>query len=130
MTREEYLASLTDAQREEVERLDALIRETIPHREPVMERGMLGYGPFHYRYASGTEGDAALITLAARKHGLSLYVLCADDAGYLAERHAQRLGKVDVGKSCIRFRRTDDIDLDALRELLLEADRTGPAGAA
>ena len=54
---------------------------------------MLGYGPFHYRYASGREGDASLIALASRKQYISLYVLCTTERGYLAEQYAERLPK-------------------------------------
>ena len=90
---------------------------------------MLGYGRFHYRYASGREGDASLVALANRKQYISLDVLCADAGGYLAERYADRLPKAKIGKSCVRFKRTDDLDLDALRALLSEAGRIGGAGA-
>ena len=86
---------------------------------------MLGYGRFHYRYQSGREGDASLIALSSRKAHISLYVLSADEDGYLAEQYADRLGKVSVGKSCIRFKRGDDVDSDVLRELLAEAGRLG-----
>ena len=90
---------------------------------------MLGYGRFHYRYASGREGDASLVALSSGKQYISLYVLCADAGGYLVERYADRLPKAKIGKSCVRFKRTDDLDLDALRDLLAEAGRIGGAGA-
>jgi uncharacterized protein DUF1801 len=90
---------------------------------------MLGYGRFHYRYASGREGDASLIALSSRKQYISLYVLCTHDGGYLAEQYADRLPKASIGKSCVRFKRTADVDLDVLRELLTEAGRIGPAAA-
>ena len=90
---------------------------------------MLGYGRFHYRYPTGTEGDASLVALASRKRYISLYVLCATEAGYLAEQYADRLPNADIGKSCIRFKRTDDVDFDVLRELLADAGRIGGAGA-
>jgi hypothetical protein len=90
---------------------------------------MLGYGGFRYRYASGREGDASLIALSSRKNYISLYVLCADESGYLAERYVERLPKASIGKSCVRFKRTDDVDLGVLRELLEDAGRIGPAAA-
>jgi hypothetical protein len=90
---------------------------------------MIGYGRFHYRYATGREGDASLIALSSRKQYISLYVLCADAGGYLAERYADRLPRANIGKSCVRFKRVDDLDLDALRELLTEAGRIGGAAA-
>ena len=86
---------------------------------------MLGYGRFRYRYASGREGDASLIALSSRKKSISLYVLSADESGYLAERYVERLPKASIGKSCVRFKRTDDVDLGVLRELLEDAGRIG-----
>ena len=91
---------------------------------------MTGYGPFHYRYASGREGDAHRVAVAARKHGISLYVLAlTEDGEYLAEARAGQFPKANVGKSCIRFKRLDDLDLDALRALLQEAGRLPAPGA-
>ena len=129
-TPEEYIAALDQPRRGEIERLDALIRETLPGLERVISSRMLGYGPYHYRYASGREGDAALVGLASGKASIALHVLCARDGRYLVERYADRLPKADVGRSCVRFKRTDDVDLAVLRELLAEAGRLGPPDAA
>ena len=87
---------------------------------------MIGYGPFHYRYASGREGDAHLLALSPRKNYISLYVLCTTDGAYLAESYKDRLPKANIGKSCVRFKRPSDIDLDQLRALVAEAVRLGP----
>ena len=57
-------------------------------------------------------------------------MLCTDDGAYLAERYVDRLPKASIGKSCVRFKRTSDIDLDVLRELVAEAGRLGPSDAA
>jgi hypothetical protein len=122
---EEYIAGLEEPRRSEIQRLHDLVRETLPDLEPNADGGMLGYGRFHYRYASGREGDASLVALSSRKNYISLYVLCADDSGYLAGRYADRLPKASIGKSCVRFKRTADVDLDVLRELLSDAGRIG-----
>ena len=90
---------------------------------------MIGYGSYHYRYASGREGDASLVSLASRKQGISLYVQCETESGYLAERYADRLPKASIGKSCVRFKRLSDVDREALRDLLEEAGRIGPPSA-
>jgi hypothetical protein len=111
---------------DDLERLDALIRETLPE----LEADGLNYGPFHYRYASGREGDAYRVSVAQRKAGISLYVLAlTEDGEYLAESRADRFPNASVGKSCIRFKRLDDLDEGALRDLLREAGR-GPAPGA
>jgi hypothetical protein len=89
-----------------------------------------GYGPFHYRYDSGREGDAHRVAVAARKTGISLYVLAlTEDGQYLPESRAAAFPKAKVGKSCIRFKRLDDLDLGALHSLLEEAGRLPAPGA-
>jgi uncharacterized protein YdhG (YjbR/CyaY superfamily) len=122
---EDYIAGLEEPRRADVQRVHELIRETLPELEPNTDGGMLGYGRFHYRYTSGREGDASLVALASRKAYISLYVQSADENGYLAEQYADRLPKASIGKSCIRFKRADDVDLDVLRELLAAAGRMG-----
>jgi hypothetical protein len=124
-----YLESLEEPRRSEVERLDRLIRESVPALEPHVRSGMLAYGPYHYRYASGREGESALISLASRKAHLSLYVQCSVDGRYVAERYAERLPKATIGKSCVRFKRLADVDEAVLAELLAEAERVGPEAA-
>jgi Domain of unknown function (DU1801) len=111
---------------DDIERLDALIRETLPD----LEAHGHNYGPFHYRYESGREGDAYRVAIAERKHGLSLYVLAlTEDGEYLAESRADRFPKASIGKSCVRFKRLDDLDQGELRGLLAEAGRLPAPGA-
>ena len=105
MTVAEFLAGVSERNRAEAKRAHALIRKVAPTLKPGVMGGMLGYGKFHYRYATGREGDTALLMLADRVDGLSLYVNCVSGDRYLAEKHAKRLGKVSVGKSCIRFKK-------------------------
>jgi hypothetical protein len=123
---EEYIATLDEPRRSEIQGLHELIRSTIPEREPYMDRDMIGYGPYHYRYASGREGDTFLVGLASRKNYISLYVQCTDEGAYLAERFRERLPKAKIGKSCVTFKRPSDLDGEALRELIAEAGRIGP----
>ena len=52
---------------------------------------------------------------------MSLYICAAEDGGYLAEQNAERLGKVSVGKSCVRFTKLDNLDLDVAAELCRRA---------
>jgi uncharacterized protein YdhG (YjbR/CyaY superfamily) len=130
MTPDEYIEALEEPRRGEIRELHDLIRETAPELEPHVSSNMLGYGPFHYRYASGREGDASLLALSSRKNSISLYVVCTTEVGYLAEQYAERLTKASIGKSCVRFKRTADVDRGALRTLIAEAARIGPAAAA
>jgi hypothetical protein len=130
VTAEEFLATVESGRREDLRRLDDLIRATAPELDAGATRTSLTYGPFHYRYASGREGDTHVITLMNRKAYIAMYVNAVDDGEYVAERYAVRLPKADVGKSCVRIKRLDDLDLDVLRELVATAQRVGGAGAA
>jgi hypothetical protein len=124
-TPEEYLAALAEPRRSDLVRLDALIRETVPTLAPFLCAGMLAYGPFHYRYASGREGDWFRVGVASNAQYVSLYACAGDERGYVAERYKDRLPKAKIGKSCVRFKRLADLDLDALRALLVETRDTG-----
>jgi len=53
MTPDDYIAALEEPRRADVRRVHDLIRETLPDLEPNVDGGMLGYGRYHYRYASG-----------------------------------------------------------------------------
>ena len=124
-TAEEYIAAVDDKRRPDIAALDALIRKHAPKLEPVIMAGMLGYGPFHYRYASGREGDACKLSIASNASSISLYCFAADEDGYVAPRYAGRLGKADVGKSCVRFKKLADLDQKALVALIKETAKMG-----
>lgn len=119
----EYLARLFEPRAAQITQLDAFIRKTVPSLKPFLYSGMLGYGPYHYVYASGREGDAAIVSLSSRAQYISLYVGVCDEHGYLAEQAKSRLPKASVGKSCIRFKRVEDIDLQVIGELLKKAEK-------
>lgn len=75
---------------------------------------IIGFGSYHYKYASGHEGDAPLIGFSPRKAEFSLYVTIPgnDDKALLST-----LGKYKMGKACIYFKRLTDLHLDTLEKL-------------
>jgi hypothetical protein len=121
MTPEEFLDGLAEPRRSEVAQLDAVIRAAVPELARTVHSGMLGYGPYHYRYASGREGDSCVISLASQQRYLSLYVNAVADGQYLPERYADRFPNASIGRSCIRIRHAADLDPAALTELLRKA---------
>jgi hypothetical protein len=129
-TPDEYIAGLSEPRRADIEQLDELIRATLPSAERHFQYGMLGYGRYQYRYASGREGDVSLVAVSSRKAYISIYVSAATDGKYVPEIYADRLPKANIGRSCIRFKRVTDVDTDVLAEILREAERVGGAGAA
>jgi len=76
---------------------------------------IIGFGSYHYKYASGHEGDAPLIGFSPRKTALSLYVYTG------LEKHRpllQNLGKFTMGKVCIYAKKLSDLDESALINLM------------
>ena len=111
---------------EELRRVDALVMLAAPGIDrqlvPAGAGQMLGYGLMPYRPRSARETTTVpLISLAAQKRHLSMYVVAVVDGEYLAEARADRLGKVSCGKSCIRFTSLDRVDTDELTLLLRDA---------
>lgn len=120
---DEFLAQLEDpAKRADSSWLIDLMQE-ISGEKPVLWGTMIGFGQYHYKYASGHEGDAFRMGFSPRKGEFSLYLLVAY-AGAAKEREEAllaRLGKHRAGKSCLYVRKLADVDKEVLRELAQEA---------
>jgi len=95
-----FLKTVPEPQRAELLKLHALIRKTVPELAPSVTSGGIGYGPYHYRYATGREGDSFIVGLVPRKKSISLYVTGSANGRYLVEGYAARLGRADCGKTC------------------------------
>lgn len=117
---EAHLAELPE-DRGWVRDLHELIRTAAPELDARMWSSTIGYGSYHYRYPSGREGDWFPIGLASNARYVSLYLCASEGDGYLAERHADRLGKVSVGRSCIRVTRPEHLDRQVTAELVRRA---------
>ena len=118
----EYINSLDEPRKKEIKKLHGFIRKTVPNLKPHMKYGMLGYGSYHYKYASGREGDWFVVGLANQKNYISLYACMSDGKQYVAEKHKKDLPKANIGKSCIRFRKLEDVDLKIIKQLLQETN--------
>ncbi len=114
----EYLEQIDEPRRSEVRALHELISREAPKLTASIQSGMIGYGSYHYKYASGREGDSPVIALASQKHYISIYTCASENGQYLAEKHKAELPKASVGKSCIRFKRLADVNLAVLTRLV------------
>jgi uncharacterized protein YdhG (YjbR/CyaY superfamily) len=121
---DEYIAMLNDERREAIEFLDKLIKDTVPSLKRWFAYNMLGYGVFKYKNNKKEELEWPVISLASQKNYISLYVCSVDDGEYIAEKYKDDLGKVDVGKSCIRFKKVEDLSLETLKKVLKQAEKT------
>lgn len=116
-----YLAAVPAERKDAIVQLHHFIQKTVPKLKPHFAYNMLGYGSFPYKNYKKEFITWPVIALANQKNYISLYV-CSIDAGiYVAEKYKKDLGKVSVGKSCIRFKKIEDLNLPGLKKVLLAA---------
>lgn len=133
-TVEEFLAALPDDRRDTMTAVHTAIRKAVPKLAPAMMTGMgsapiIGYGKYRYKSASGREGEWFLIGLAAGKGTYNLHICAGGKDGYLVEKNAAKLGKVKTGRSCINFKKLEDLKLAAAMTLVKQAAKSGGINA-
>lgn len=112
-----FLSNITDKQRRQdcLTVLEMMKRATkaVPQ---MWGSSIVGFGRYHYVYASGREGEWFLTGFSPRKQNLTLYVM-----GGLTPHRAllQKLGKYKTGKGCLYINALDDVDLPTLRKLIV-----------
>ncbi len=117
----EYLKLVPKERKELVEFLHKFIQKAAPKLKPHFAYNMIGYGSFPYRNYKHEPIQWPVISLANQKNYISIYVCALIDGKYLAETYTKELGKVKVGKSCISFKKLEDINLPALKKVIQAA---------
>lgn len=120
---EEYLASLPEDRRAAVEAVRAVVRKNLdPKIEEGMSYGMIGWYVPHSVYPAGYHCDPKQPLpfggLASQKAHMSLYLMAlylpGDLADWFRQEWAKSGKKLDMGKSCIRFKKVEDLALDVI----------------
>ena len=76
---------------------------------------IIGFGSYHYKYASGREGDWMLVGFSPRKQNITLYIMSGFDH---YDELLGKLGKHTTAKSCLYIKKLEDIDIDVLKKLI------------
>lgn len=76
---------------------------------------IIGFGSYHYKYASGREGDWMLVGFSPRKQSLTLYIMSGFDQ---YDELLANLGKFKTGKSCLYINKIEDVDQQVLKKLV------------
>ena len=118
MSAKEYFDMLPKERREPMEFLHKFIKKTVPKLKPNFLYNMPGYGSFTYKNHKKEVLNWPIIALASQKNYISLYVCAVDSGEYIAEKYKSELGKVSVGKSCIQFKKLEDINLKTLERVI------------
>ena len=113
---ESHIAAVAnEEQRNDAQTLVALMRRVTRQEPRMWGPTIVGFGSYHYKYASGHEGDSALGAFAVRGRELVVYI-AEDFEG--RDALLARLGKHKIGKVCVYIRRLADVDLKVLESLV------------
>ena len=92
-----------------------LMRQVTGEEPEMWGDSIVGFGSYHYKYASGREGDWFVTGFSPRKQNLTLYIMSGFDE---YDQLLVKLGKHSIGKSCLYIKKIEDVDLDVLKELV------------
>lgn len=116
---EKFLKAIEDeTRRKDCFAVAKLMEEVTGVKPKMWGPSIVGFGSYHYKYASGQEADWPIAAFSPRKQNLTVYIM----PGF--ERHDElmkKLGKHSVGKSCLYIKRLDDIHLPKLKKLVSES---------
>jgi hypothetical protein len=107
-----------ETKRKDALAIHELMKELTGESATMWGGSIVGYGSYHYKYASGREGDWFQVGFSPRKQNLSLYIM----SGF--SRYPElmaALGKYKTGKSCLYVNKLEDINLDILKQLITES---------
>ena len=114
-----FLDKVADPKRrEDGKALCALMGEVTGEPPKLWGPSIIGFGRYHYRYASGHEGDAPIAGFSPRAKELVVYLYCY---GEWSEALLARLGRHKAGKACLYIKSLADIDQAVLAELIVRS---------
>ena len=112
----DFLAAVDDPQkRADARKVAAMMRRATGKRAKMWGSSIVGYGSYHYKYASGREGDFMLTGFSPRKSALTVYIM-PGFSGF--KKLMAKLGKYKTGKSCLYIKRLTDVDETVLEKLI------------
>jgi hypothetical protein len=113
---EAFLDGIADnARRKDCYTLVDMMERVTGDKPTIWGTGSVGFGNYHYKYASGHEGDCFLVGFASRKSALTLYITAGVER---FPKVVEKLGKHKAGKGCLYIKKLDDVNLSVLEDLL------------
>ena len=116
---ESHIAAIAnEEQRNDAQTLVALMRRVTKQEPRMWGPSIVGFGSYHYKYASGHEGDSALAAFAVRGRELVVYTAESFEG---RDDLLAKLGKHRTGKVCVYIRRLANVDLRVLETLVAQS---------
>ncbi|MFT4416429.1 DUF1801 domain-containing protein [Fredinandcohnia humi] len=112
----EFIESVdSPKKKEDAYKLLDIFTETTGYPAKMWGTSIIGFGSYHYKYATGHEGDAPLVGFSPRKAKISLYFATGDTK---REELLQKFGKHTTGKACVYINKLADVDVEVLKALI------------
>lgn len=113
---EDFINAVPDEKKQaDSYRIVDMMEQASGHKAKMWGPTIIGFGKYHYKYASGHEGDAPRLGFSPRKDAITLYLMPEDGR---REAILARLGKHKSSKGCIYIKRLEDVDEQVLKELI------------
>ena len=113
---DKFLKGIQDEQkREDCFKIVDIMKKAAKAEPQMWGTSIVGFGSYHYKYASGRDGDWFLVGFSPRKQNLTLYIMSGFDE---YNSLLKKLGKHATGKSCLYIKRLEDVDVKVLKELV------------
>jgi hypothetical protein len=116
----EFINSFADSEQKKTDsfQLTELLQEWSESEPKMWGPSIVGFGNYHYIYASGQQGDAPILGFSPRKAALTLYVFSNTEKSKTLLAH---LGKFKMSKACIYVKKLSDINTEVLKEICIES---------
>ncbi len=112
----EFIDSVEDeTKRKDSKEIAKMMRKATGKNAKMWGKSIVGFDEYHFKYASGREGDWMRIGFSPRKQSLTVYIM---DGFEKYEKLLSKLGKHKTSKGCLYFKRLSDIDTNVLIELI------------
>ncbi len=116
---DQFLNSVENSQKKaESFRVKEMMEQITGFKPKMWGTSLVGFGSYHYKYATGREGDMLKVGFSPRKAAMTIYIM----PGF--ERYddlMSKLGKYKTGKSCLYIKKLSDVDEEVLKELITES---------
>ena len=112
----DFLKAVPDERRRDDSFMILDLMKEITGQEPKMwGDSIIGFGNYHYKYATGREGDWFVTGFSPRKQNLTLYIMSGFDE---YDELLKKLGKYKTGKACLYINKLADVEISVIKELI------------
>ena len=113
---EDFLNTIEDEQkRRDCFEIMKIMKQAAKAEPKMWGSSIVGFGSYHYKGASGREGDWMLTGFSPRKQNITLYIMGGFDGH---QDLMKKLGRHTTGKACLYIKRLEDVDAKTLKELV------------